>query len=483
MAERWLPIKHRLPNGSVVGRLLHIGADWQVFGLLGGGHVLVAKQSLVGQWIRGGLVADTLFQPVDADDTEPALALLVSGPDQRIEPVANAKLPESSVDCVSFALSLRETRKLEGDAPLHDALYVERYSRLLPTWTVSEAASDEEVLGRWLTGGVSVPATSFRRVAALVGWLDKTDIQKVVEKAGLGGPESEPRASGGQASTEAGKATEIERAATRPRRSDEDVAPVQGRDRQFRLAGRHALEAFIREHVIDIVENAQHYEALGIGFPSSIVLHGPPGCGKTFAVQRLTEHLDWPMYTIDSGSVGSPYIHQTAKKVGQLFAKAISEAPSIVVIEEMEAFLSERQAHARHQVEEVGEFLQRIPEAHNRKVLVVGTTNRLEMLDAAVLRRGRFDHVVEVGMPSVAEVSELLDELLRTVPTDGDIDIRDAVMSLEGRPLSDVVFVVREGARLAARDGKRILDANRLYAALASLPPAESTSPIGFGRG
>ena len=469
MAERWLPAKHRLPNGSVVGRLLHAGAEWQVFGLWGGGHALVARHSLVARWTRAGLIADTLFMPTGVDDAE--LAWIVAGPDRRIEPVTDAKLPTSTVECVSFALSLRETRKLDTDTPLHDALYVERYSRLLPTWTVSESASDEEVLGRWLTGGVSVPATSYRRVAALVGWLDQTDIRKVVENAGLGGPASDTA-----------KAAEVEQAATRPE-GTEEASASSPQDHQFRLAGRHALEAFIREHIIDIVENAEHYEALGIEFPSSVVLHGPPGCGKTFAVQRLTEHLDWPMYTIDSGSVGSPYIHETARKVSELFAKAISQAPSVVVIEEMEAFLSERQAHARHQVEEVGEFLQRIPEAHDRKVLVVGTTNRLEMLDAAILRRGRFDHVVEVGMPSADEVTELLDELLRKVPTDGELDTRDAVRELEGRPLSDVAFVVRESARLAARAGKRVVDADRFQAALSSLPPVETTSPIGFNRG
>ena len=475
MTERWLPVKHRLPNGLVVGRLLHTGADWQVFGLRGGGNVLAARRSLVDRWTRGGLVADTLFEPTDADDME--LALLFAGPDQRIEPVADARLPRSAVDCISFALSLRETRKLEAETPLHDALYVERYSRLLPTWTISEAASDEEVLGRWLTGGVSVPATSFRRVAALVGWLDKTDIRTVVEKAGLGGSASEMQAQGRRA----GETAEIQRTETR-RDCAEDVGIERSQSRQFRLVGRRALEAFIREHVIDIVENAEHYEALGIHFPSSVVLHGPPGCGKTFALQRLTEHLDWPMYTIDSGSVGSPYIHETARKVGELFAKAIAEAPSIVVIEEMEVFLSERQATARYQVEEVGEFLQRIPEACDRKVLVVGTTNRLDMLDAAILRRGRFDHVVEVDMPTTEEVSELLDELLRKMPTNEEIDTHDVVKALNGRPLSDVAFVVREGARLAARDGKRILDANRLRAALSSLPRTGSTSPIGFAR-
>ena len=74
------------------------------------------------------------------------------------------------------------------------------------------------------------------------------------------------------------------------------------------------LEAFFREHVIDIVENTERYKALGIEFPAPVVLHGPSGFGKTFAVERLTEYLDWPIFFINSNSVGSPYIHETARK-------------------------------------------------------------------------------------------------------------------------------------------------------------------------
>ena len=477
MAKRWLPERHRLADGTAVGRLLHSGAEWQILALRGNARLLAARPSLVERWTRGGLVSDTLFEATEVGDVK--MALLRSGTDRRIEPAAHAALPQRKEDCIAFALSLRETRKVEGDAPLHDALYVERYSRLLPTWTVSERAPDEEVLGRWLTGGVSVLATSSRRVAALMGWLDPGDVRELVAKAGLGEIEreaSEARSAG----TETQRAPKIAQKGAFRRSGGEQAASSS---RSFHLAGRQALTAFIREHVVDIVENPERYEALGIGFPSSVVLHGPPGCGKTFAVRQLTEYLDWPMYSIESSSVGSPYIHQTAMKVGKLFAKAISEAPSVVVIEEMEAFLAERHAEARHQAEEVGEFLQRIPEAQENKVLVVGTTNRLEMLDGAVLRRGRFDHVVEVGVPTTEEVSELLGELLRKTPTAGELDIHELAGELSGRTLSDVVFVVREGARLSARAGMRFLNQNRLRAALSSLPPLGRPSSIGFGEG
>ena len=100
-------------------------------------------------------------------------------------------------------------------------------------------------------------------------------------------------------------------------------------------------------------------------------------------------------------------------------------------------------------------------------------TNRLELIDPAILRRGRFDHLVKVDFPSEPEVAALLEHLLSTIPKAGDIEVAPVARALAGRPLSDVNHVVREGARIAARSGKRELDQSSLLAALESTPARE----------
>jgi SpoVK/Ycf46/Vps4 family AAA+-type ATPase len=253
------------------------------------------------------------------------------------------------------------------------------------------------------------------------------------------------------------------------------------------LSGRPELEDFINEHIVDIIENKARYKALGIGFPSAVILHGPPGCGKTFAVERLVEYLDWPSFQIEASSVASPYIHETSKKVAELFESAIKAAPSVLVIDEMEAFLADRQMGAgssHHRVEEVAEFLRRIPEAIQSEVLVIAMTNRIEMIDPAILRRGRFDHIVKVDRASREEVLELLESLVNKLPQDGDIDVASLASKLEGKPLSDVAYVVRESARMAARAGRDMLIQEDLEnAASQSLERDEEEEPhrrIGF---
>jgi ATP-dependent 26S proteasome regulatory subunit len=124
-------------------------------------------------------------------------------------------------------------------------------------------------------------------------------------------------------------------------------------------------------------------------------------------------------------------------------------------------------------VEEVAEFLRRIPEAAKNDVLIVAMTNRIEMIDPAILRRGRFDHVIKVDYASEVEVASLLEKLLSVLPRGTDVDPRPLARELAGRPLSDVAFVVREGARLAARAGKDKLDQDSLQSALKAAPARE----------
>jgi SpoVK/Ycf46/Vps4 family AAA+-type ATPase len=202
-------------------------------------------------------------------------------------------------------------------------------------------------------------------------------------------------------------------------------------------------------------------------------------------VERLVEFIDWPSYSIDSNSVGSPYIHQTSKKISEVFDKAIDCAPSVIVIDEMESFLSDRRSGSSsglHHVEEVAEFLRRIPEATKKKVLIIAMTNLIDMIDPAILRRGRFDHIIEVGMPSREEVASLLDTLLSKLPKTEDLNIDKIIDILTGKPLSDSAFVIREAARLAAKAGKKGLDQDSIILALNSLPQEKEKKErlIGF---
>lgn len=473
VVESWLPVGYAAATGERFGRALHGAEDWQVCEAAGGGRFLVAKEALAAKWESLGLVEPgTLSQLTFGSER---FLTYHSGAEYSLCPVAGCASPESKNEALAFAAALRATRAADNASPLQDAMYVERLSRLLPTFSISQRVPDDVVFGVWFTGGVPVSIESFRRVRALAPWLGANHLKDVIEGAGFSVTEvvMDQPATPAPVQEERGRAPEPEEAPPAPPK------------RKFELAGRPELEAFFLEHVIDIVENAARYKALGIEFPSAVILHGPPGCGKTFAVERLVDYLGWPSFQIEASSVASPYIHETSKKVADVFDKAMQNAPSVLVIDEMEAFLADRESGgggSHHRVEEVSEFLRRIPEAVANRVLIVAMTNRIEMIDPAIQRRGRFDHVVKVDMASETEVLALLRKLLSEIPCDGTVDPAPLAKSLSGRPLSDVAFAIREGARLAARAGRDRLAQEHLLAAMSENAARDggSSRKIGF---
>jgi len=458
--ESWLPVGFKLPDSAKVRVALFEGTDWQIHETMGGGRALVVQDSLTQHWIESGLINEGTLEAFQFGDRQ--LRAISSAPSQALCPVSEGNSPDNKSEALAFALALKATRDIDAESALQDALYVERITRLLPTYSISSRAGDDVVLGYWLTGGTNISATSFRRLRQSMSWLGAGHLKDVVQAAGF----------------ELAEVIALERKQEEPLETPESITIDEKREAKrtapetnkvFELAGRPELAAFFNEHIVDIIQHCDRYKALGIEFPSAVILHGPPGCGKTFAVDRLVDFLGWPSFQIDASSVASPYIHETSKKVAQVFDKAMESAPSVLVIDEMEAFLADREmGSGHHRVEEVAEFLRRIPEALKNDVLIIAMTNRIEMIDPAIKRRGRFDHVIKVDFASEVEVQALLDKLLSSLPREADVDAKPLAKELAGRPLSDVSFVVREGARLAARSGKERLDQASLLSAMHS---------------
>jgi hypothetical protein len=462
MLDPWLPLGFALPGGVTTRAALLEGQDWQIYETVPAGRVLVAREGLARTWVDRGLLEPSALESLAFGGE--TFKVLSSESRHVLAPVDASPGLRDGNEALAFSVAFRETRKVDAVSNLQGALYVERLSRLLPVLSAGPGVSDDLVLGTWLSGGVRVSAQSLRRLSSFTPGVPPEQLQSIVEAAGL-------RVSGQGAGAAGTTGT------------DKD------KPRRFELPGRSRLESFFSEHVIDIVENAARYKALGIDFPAAIALHGPPGCGKTFAVGKLIEYLGWPSMAIDSSSIGSPYIHETGRKIARVFDEALRASPAVIVIDEMDAFLSDRQlagGQGQHHVEEVAEFLRRIPEAIANNILVIGMTNRIETIDPALLRRGRFDHVIAVDMPSEQEVRDLLSKLLSPLPCEKELDVTPLVSGLMGRPLSDAAFVVREGARLTARAGKQVLDGERLAEALRSLPPRDGVGKesrkMGFNR-
>lgn len=470
----------RVAPQLVVKRERATGADWGIYECFTAEVILIARADLLEKWCAAGLVVRDIFTIVQPDENAidgAALAdcyYIVKRVEARLEYLPQAASPDTLDEALAFATALKNTRsRLGSEAVLSTAIYSGQLGVLLPTEASSgiatgEHTTDAMLLGRYLTGGLAIPITATRSISRSLSWMSSAALAQVADSAAI--------------ELDATEIVEARAAETRreSQANREDGVPTE----PFQLYGRAELTRFFNDYVIDIARRPAEYARMGIEFPGAILLYGPPGSGKTYAAERLVDYLGWPHYEINSGTIGSTYIHETSKKIAEIFAAATESAPSVVLIDEMESFLSAREHGAGkhiHHTEEVGEFLRLLQRARESHVLVIAMTNMLAEIDPAVKRKGRFDHIIEVGMPSAEEIAALLDKLLENIPTAAGLEVERMARALVGKSMADVSYLVKEAGLRTVRAGKKEIEQSVLDEILAELPQTgEERRPIGF---
>lgn len=463
-----LPRGCQLLNEIRIKRMVVSGDHWQIYLTNQDTYALAVEFSLYDQWIEKCSLPEGLFLPAERFS---ACRVFVSKGNYIIASIDKGPYPENIGQIEAFSIAFNTAVKLYDDLDVLNAVYIEEYSLLLPTVFTNGSFDNKVAYGKWLTGGVHISIDSFNRVKQIMSWLPQKSLVKSIELAGFTAEV--------QQTDETAPADEIVRADG----AEPEVLLPGSNGERFVLTGRPELEQFFNDNIIDIVLNQEQYKRMGITFPGATILHGPPGCGKTYAVEKLSEYLGWKRFDIDSGTIASSFIHDTSKKISEVFKAAIEAAPSILVIDEMEAFLSDRAMSGHsgtHHIEEVAEFLRRIPEAISNGVLVFAMTNMIESIDPAVLRRGRFDHIIEVKMATAEEIEALLETKFKELPFDESVNLRGIAQKLAGHPMSDIAFVLREAGRFAVKNKLERMDENCFAMALNLLPKKEERTPIGF---
>lgn len=427
------------------------GGGFEIYRSSSNGTVLVVLPALYDKWINDSIFFNVKpFKKTQIEGTDyyylHSEKSFLLGIVKYGNPLCNRHI------ATTFAFVLKQMRKVT-DISLFDGIYIEEFGYVLPTYS-DEKASDDAVLGTYLSGG-QLRHFSDDKISAL--FLTENDYQEISKLIG------------------------IERVMDEIDNQEREKAT---REARFTITGRPELEKFFNEHIVAILDEPERYKKLGIDFPSSVVLYGPPGCGKTYAVDRLVEFLDIPKFEITSSTVASPFIHDTAKKISAVFEGAIKSAPSIVVIDEMESYLSNRDnaGHGTHHLEEVAEFLRQIQNAQENKVLIIAMTNMLDKIDPAILRRGRFDHHIEVGLPSKDEITSLLNAKFNKVSVSEDVDAEETAAKLVGKTLADVTFVMKEAALISGRNGLDRITRAAIEEAIQALPKEKEKRKIGFSN-
>ena len=225
------------------------------------------------------------------------------------------------------------------------------------------------------------------------------------------------------------------------------------------VAGAQEEKAELEE-VVDFLKNPEKYTALGAHIPKGILLVGPPGTGKTLLAKAVAGEAGVPFLSISGSDFVELYVGVGA--IRDLFEEATKTAPSIVFIDEIDAVGRQRGAGLGGGHDEREQTLnQLLVEMDgfegNSGVIVMAATNRVDILDPALLRPGRFDRQVYVGLPDIQGRKEVLQVHSRAKPLAEDVNLETLAKSTSGFTGADLENLMNEGALLAARKNQRFI--------------------------
>ncbi|WP_129116853.1 AAA family ATPase [Halegenticoccus tardaugens] len=239
----------------------------------------------------------------------------------------------------------------------------------------------------------------------------------------------------------------------------------------------------VREMIELPLSEPEVFARLGIEPPKGVLLHGPPGTGKTLIAKAVANEVDATFITISGPEIISKFKGESEEKLRERFEEAASNAPAIVFFDEIDSIAGKRDDGGDVENRVVGQLLTLMDGLDaRREVIVIGATNRVDVLDPALRRGGRFDREIEIGVPNERGRREILDVHTRNMPLASDVDLGRVASRTHGFVGADLESLAKEAAmtalRRSRREGERVslddLEVTRadVEAALAAVEPS-----------
>ncbi len=417
----------------------------QQLGLLSGDTVLIEgeRETVAKLWPARGDVPDGVIR-IDADSRANAGVKVgdtvsVAAADlpeaESVTLRAPAALGEVDVDRESIERLVSEDVRNRPVAP-GDRLRLERLSEI--AFTVDEADPD---------GRVRVTDDTAVRLVIEGEAVESGHSGEVGQSEGVGGVSTTgvDQTSDSTSEDAAGGAVDVTGSGgTSTGVSYEDIG---GLDEELDL---------VRETVELPLSNPELFARLGIDPPKGVLLHGPPGTGKTLIAKAVANEVDATFISISGPEIMSKYKGESEERVREVFEAAQADAPAIVFFDEIDSVAPKREDGGDVESRVVGQLLSLMDGLNARgEVVVIGATNRVDEIDPALRRGGRFDREIEIGVPGEAGRREVLEVHTRNMPLADDVRVDRLAERTHGFTGADLASVAKEAAMSSLRRARR----------------------------
>ena len=241
------------------------------------------------------------------------------------------------------------------------------------------------------------------------------------------------------------------------------IDPDAPNSKRFRDVAGLKEEKEELEEIVDFLANPTKYTDVGARIPKGIILVGPPGTGKTLLAKAVAGEAGVPFFSLSGSDFVEMFVGVGASRVRDLFAEAKKSAPCIVFIDEIDAVARKRGSGLGGGHDEREQTLnQMLVEMDgfgiNEGIIVMAATNRVDILDPAILRPGRFDRRVTVGRPDVRGREEILNVHAKGKPLGDDVDLRKVAQTTVGFTGAALEYLLNESAIACAKEGRKFIE-------------------------
>lgn len=214
--------------------------------------------------------------------------------------------------------------------------------------------------------------------------------------------------------------------------------------------------------IVDFLKNKDKYKSLGARVPRGVLLSGRPGTGKTLLARAIAGEANVPFFAASGSDFSGIIVGLGVAKIKEIFEMAKRNAPCILFIDEIDAIGQRRSTHSYNDQDREQTLNQLLIEmdgfSNDTGIIVIGATNRVDMLDPALLRPGRFDRQVYIELPDMAGRREILDLYAKKVKVGGSVNLQDLARGTTGFSGADLENLLNEAALHAVRNGRKEIE-------------------------